>query len=138
MKRRRCRVLIADSLILSLVGALTLSAKALDPPPGARFGPRGALQGTAVGQVGGGQAAEASAPGDQAVADGQLASDRRPRLTGGRQQGGWLARVALDPGPQPKTTTGMPASCAALRPGMTALPSIGPTTRYVTRRATRS
>ena len=113
MKRRRCRVLIADSLILSLVGALTLSAKALDPPPGVTLSPRGALRGTAVGQVGGGQAAEASAPGDEAVPDGQLASDPRLRLTGGRQQGGWLARVALDPGPQPKTTTGSPSTSSS-------------------------
>ena len=110
MKRRRRRVLIAASLILSLVGALTLSAKALDPPPGATLGPRAAVQGTAVGQVGGGQAAEASAPGDEAVADSRLASDRRLRLTGGPQQGGWLARVALDPGPQPKTTTWPPST----------------------------
>ena len=42
MKRRRHRVLIVASLILSLVGALTLSAKA---PPGETPGPAAALLG---------------------------------------------------------------------------------------------
>ena len=48
MKRRRRRVLIAASLILSLVGALTLSAKALDPPPGETLSPPAALLGAWV------------------------------------------------------------------------------------------
>ena len=48
MKRRRRRVLIAASLILSLAGALTLSAKALDPPPGETPSPPAALLGAWV------------------------------------------------------------------------------------------
>ena len=48
MKRRRRRVLIVASLILSLAGALTLSAKALDLLPGETASPPPALLGAWV------------------------------------------------------------------------------------------
>jgi hypothetical protein len=60
----------------------------------------GDQRGPALGQVPGGQAAEAVAPGHEAVADGQLAPERRLELDGGGLLGGGLPGVALDPGAQ--------------------------------------
>ena len=48
MRRRRHRILIAACVILSLVGALVLAAKALDPPPGETPSPPAALLGAWV------------------------------------------------------------------------------------------
>jgi hypothetical protein len=72
MKRRRRRVLIAASLILSLVGALTLSAKALGPSPGETVSPPAALLGAWV-------------KGDSREPASQLAATRQLEASIGRK-----------------------------------------------------
>ena len=72
MRRRRHRILIAACVILSLVGALVLAAKALDPPPGTTLSPPAALLGAWV-------------KGDSREPASQLAATRQLEASIGRR-----------------------------------------------------
>ena len=96
MKRRRRRVFIVASLILSLAGALALSAKALDLLPGETASPPPALLGAWV-------------KGDARQPASQLAATRQ---LGGvdRTQAGHRAQLRpMQRGPAPVRRRGLPA-----------------------------